>query len=412
MNSSLLGSNLITVKAHNMQVILLNLLYEGNISRSELARRTQLSNTTISNLVAELLEEGLIQECDFEDSDIIANRPVGRPRTAICLQPNSRFVIGVHLGVGMFRVALNNLKNDIVVNRVEKFDTQDQPLQVLEQISACVESLIKESKVIREQILGVGIGLSGIVDFETGVNVYAPNLGWQQVPARAFLTERLNLPVIADNNVRCMALGESYFGNGRGLDSLVFVYGRIGVGAGFICKGQVFRGSSMGAGEFGHNIILLEEGNTGIGTKQKELESLVSETAISQQAQKIRRTHPQGIFAEVIRENPDLRLVDCLIKAADQGDNDVQSMLADRAFYLGVAMVNMVNLYNPKMVILGGLFAQSGKYFLEPVVETVRKMAFADLGKCVQIETTQFGWKAGVIGAAALALTTFFYLSE
>jgi len=232
MNSSLRGSNLVTVKAHNMQVVLLNLLYEGSLSRSELAKRTKLSNTTITNLIAELLEEGLVQECDSEETEMTGNRPVGRPRTAICLQPNSRFVIGIHVGVGMFRVALNNLENEIILNRKENYDIQDQPLNVLEQIARCVESLISEMKIKRAAILGIGIGLSGIVNFETGVNIFAPNLGWQQVPARAFLAKRLNLPVIADNNVRCMALGEAYFGSGRGLDSLVFVYGRVGVGAG------------------------------------------------------------------------------------------------------------------------------------------------------------------------------------
>ncbi len=412
MNPSLRGSNIITVKAHNMQVILLNLLYEGYLSRIELAERTNLSNTTISNLIAELMEDGLVQECDFDESDLAANRPVGRPRTAVCLQLNTLFVIGIHVGIGMFRVAINNLKNEIIFSEMENYDIQEQPLIILEQMASCVESLIAASSLNKDQILGVGVGLSGIVDFETGVNVVAPNLGWHQVPARAILAERLNLPVVADNNVRCMALGETYFGSGRGHDSLVFVYGRVGVGAGFICKGQVFRGSSMGAGEFGHNIMLIEDGNASIEAKHEELESLVSETAILKQAEEIYRQHPQGILANVIRDNPDLKPVDCVIKAAEQGDALVQSMLADRAYYLGIGLVNMVNLYNPELIIFGGLFAQAEKFFIEPVTKTIQEMAFANLGKRVQIEVTQFGWKAGVIGAAALALTTFFYFSD
>lgn len=412
MNPSLRGSNIITVKAHNMQVILLNLLYEGYLSRIELAERTNLSNTTISNLIAELMEDGLVQECDSDESDIAANRPVGRPRTAVCLQLNTLFVIGIHVGIGMFRVAINNLKNEIIFSEMENYDIQEQPLIILEQMASCAESLIAASSLNKDQILGVGVGLSGIVDFESGVNVVAPNLGWHQVPARAILAERLNLPVVADNNVRCMALGETYFGSGRGHDSLVFVYGRVGVGAGFICKGQVFRGSSMGAGEFGHNIMLIEDGNASIEAKHEELESLVSETAILKQAEEIYRQHPQGILANVIRDNPDLKPVDCVIKAAEQGDALVRSMLADRAYYLGIGLVNMVNLYNPELIILGGLFAQAEKFFVEPVTKTIQELAFANLGKQVQIEVTKFGWKAGVIGAAALALTTFFYFSD
>jgi glucokinase len=168
----------------------------------------------------------------------------------------------------------------------------------------------------------------------------------------------------------------------------------------------------MGAGEFGHNILLIEGGNASIEAKYAELESLVSETAILKLAEEIYQRHPQGIFANVIRDNPNLNRISCVIKAADQGDALIQSMLTDRAYYLGIGLVNMVNLYNPELIILGGLFAQAEKFFIEPVTKTIQEMAFANLGKRVQIEVTQFGWKAGVIGAAALALTTYFYLSD
>ena len=124
-----------------MQVVLLNLLYEGYLSRIELAERTNLSNTTISNLIAELMEDDLVQECDFEESDLAANRPVGRPRTAVCLQLNTRFVIGIHVGIGMFRIAINNIKNEIIFSRMENFRIQEQPLIVLEQIVSGVNLL-------------------------------------------------------------------------------------------------------------------------------------------------------------------------------------------------------------------------------------------------------------------------------
>jgi len=411
MTLSLLGSNINNVKAHNMRVVLLHLLYEERLSRSEIAERTNLSNTTISNLISELIEEGLVHVC-HDDVDLEVNRPVGRPRTAICLQPNARFVIGIHVGVGIFRVAINNLRDEIVWKRMESFDTQDTPTQVLDQIVQCVESLIAESQIERHKILGVGAGLSGIVDFNTGVNVFAPNLNWRQVPAKDILESKLKLPIVVDNNVRCMALGETYFGSGRGLDSLVFVYGRIGVGAGFICKGQIFRGSTMGAGEFGHNIILMDDANIRRDGNHRELESLVSEKAILQRGEEILRLYPEGILSNFIKEHPNLRRIDCLIESACQGDESVQVMFSNLAFHLGIAIVNMVNLYNPELILLGGLFAQAKEFFLGPVTETVRQFAFANLGKQVRIDVTKFGWKAGVMGAAALALTHFFYLNE
>jgi glucokinase-like ROK family protein len=409
MKSSLLGNNIISVKEHNLQVVLLTLLYEEKLSRIELAKQLHLSNTTITNLIAELLEEGLVTESECNDDTMEVNRPVGRPRTAICLVPDARFVIGVHVGVGTFRVALANLYDEILYNKTESFDIQSEPVQVLEQMIVCINSVIIESHVDPTRILGVGVGLSGLVDFVSGVNVMAPNLNWRDVPVKDILELHLKLPVVVDNNVRCMALGETYFGVGRELDSLVFVYGRIGVGAGFISKGAVFRGSSMGAGEIGHTTMLLEGGETCRCGKRGCLETLVSETAIIQQAKDLIRHYPDGILAQQIQAKPGAEIVDCVFEAARKGDDQVREMLEDRAFYLGVALANMVNLYNPELILLGGLFAQEQKYFIDPVIKTVRQMTFGDLGNRVRIEATSFGWKAGVIGAAALALTHFFY---
>ena len=168
----------------------------------------------------------------------------------------------------------------------------------------------------------------------------------------------------------------------------------------------------MGAGEIGHTTLLLRGGEPCRCGKTGCLETLVSETAFLSQAQEITRLHPDGILAKVIKDNPDQNMMDNIVESARQGDVSVQEMLADRATYLGVALANMVDLYNPEMIILGGLFAQAGDYFIDPLKETVRKMSFGDLGNQVRIEVTDFGWKAGVIGAAALALTHLFYLSD
>lgn len=412
MRASLLGNNIISVKEHNLQVVLLSLLYEEKLSRIELANLVHLSNTTITNLIAELQEEGLVTESDCSDHEEGSLRPVGRPRTAICLVPDARFVIGVHVGVGTFRVALANLRDDIQNNKTVTFDVDAAPERVLEQIADCVNQVIQESQVDPALVLGVGVGLSGLVDYESGVNVMAPNLKWHDVPVKDFLTTKLSLPVVVDNNVRCMALGETYFGIGRDLESLVFVYGRIGVGAGFITKGEVFRGSNMGAGEIGHTTMLLDDGEICRCGKHGCLETLVSETAIIRQAEVLIRDYPEGILAKIVKDDPTLNLVDCVFEAAQRGDEAIREMLADKAYFLGVALANMVNLYNPEMILLGGLFAQDQTYFIDPVIRTVRQMTFADLGERLQIKAASFGWKAGVIGAAALALTQFFYLKQ
>lgn len=409
-SQAFLGSNINQVKTHNVKMLLLNMLYEPNLSRVQLADQTGLSNTTITNLVSELLDQGLISEVECPEFEIPELRPVGRPRTGLCLVPNARYVIGVHIGIGMFRVAIANLRDEIIANQKVTFNITDPAETVLDSMINTITSLIIDSQISPSKILGMGVGASGLVNFSTGVNVLAPNLNWRDIPIRSILESALGYKVVVDNNVRAMALGEAYFGEARNVESLVFVYGRIGVGAGFIYKGQVFRGSAMGAGEIGHISMLPEGGDPCRCGRSGCLETLVSEPAILKKADEIARSHPDGLFAKLISEpNPD-DMIEKVFIAARQGDQSILHLLEETAYYLGCALTNVVNLVNPQLIILGGVYAQGKDLLLEPITSAVQQNAFAGLGSQVRIQPTSFGWKAGVLGAAALALTNFFYL--
>lgn len=407
--ANLHGSNINLVKQHNLQVILLCLLYEPVLSRVQLAERTNLSNTTITNLIAELISLGIVQEIPATDTEIEELRPVGRPRTSIRLEPNARYVIGIHIGVGIFRVGLTNLRAEIIASQTQYFTTGSPAPEVLTQIVAVVESVIAESGVERNRILGAGVGASGLVDYITGVNLLAPNLNWIDIPLREHLQDRLKLPVIVDNNVRNMAVGETYFGAGIGVDSVAFVYGRTGVGAGLTFKGRVFRGSSKGAGEIGHSVMLVHDGEPCRCGNSGCLETLVSESAILRRADIIAKTNPNGILANILNNRPDQSPIENVFEAARQGDAQVQKMIEERAYYLGVALANLVNMFNPELILLGGIFSGGADLFLPPVNRAIQEMAFGGMGKNVRLQATSFGWKAGLIGAAALALLNFFY---
>ena len=407
--ANLQGSNINLVKQHNLHVVLLSLLYEPVLSRSQLAKHTNLSNTTITNLIAELIEQGIVTEKAATDEELNGLRPVGRPRTRICLEPNARFVIGIHIGIGTFRVALTNLRADILHSQMHNFDVTSPSTEVLDKIVAATKLAIPESGLDQHRILGVGVGASGLVDFTTGVNLLAPNLNWHDVPLREYLQDKLSLPVIVDNNVRNMAIGETYFGAGHGVDSVAFVYGRTGVGAGLTFKGQVFRGSSKGAGEIGHSAMLLQGGEHCRCGNSGCLETLVSESAILRQAENIARLDPNGILATLFSEKPDNSPIESVFEAVRQGDAQVRKMIEERGCYLGIALANLVNLVNPELILLGGIFSRGEDLFIEPITQTIHQRAFGEMGKNVQVRASSFGWKAGVIGAAALALLNFFY---
>ncbi len=188
MHSNLSGSNINTVKAHNIQVVLLTLLQTSCLSRVQLAKRTGLSNTTITNLISELIETGLVvEECEPTQKPG-KTRPVGRPRTALRLEPDARQVFGVHIGIGTFRVALTNLRDEITDYQAVDFAVDDPADAVLDKIAASIESLIEKHGLDRKKIIGVGIGASGLVDFEAGVNILAPRLSWRDVKMREYFT--------------------------------------------------------------------------------------------------------------------------------------------------------------------------------------------------------------------------------
>jgi glucokinase len=276
-------------------------------------------------------------------------------------------------------------------------------------IANTIEEVIRASNVNRQRIIGLGVGAPGLIDYERGVILVAPNLNWRNVPVRDFLEDQLGQLVVVDNNVRAMALGEAFFGSGRGANSLAFVYGRVGVGAGFVVNGQVFRGSNAGAGEIGHTVMLAQGGELcGCGNRGC-LETLVSETALLREASLCARDHPDSLLAGYLTQASDVPPVDLIFRAAREGDPYSAEMIKQRAGYLGLALANLVNVFNPELILLGGMFSQGEDLFLPEATATMRKNAFAGLGEKVRLQTTSFGWRAGVIGAAALALTTNFY---
>jgi predicted NBD/HSP70 family sugar kinase len=401
------GSNILLVKAHNLRTILLSLLHEGRASRVQLAKNTHLSSTTITNLIGELLEQGIVIEEGLEETS--EKRRVGRPRTDIRLVPGARYAVGVHIGIGLIRVAITNLFAEILYNNIWPFDIKQPASEVIQRIADSVQCVIQTSEIDRNRIIGLGVGASGLVDYSAGVNIWAPNLGWQDIPIRSLLEKATHLPVIVDNNVRAMALGEALFGAGRGVNSLAFVYGRVGVGAGFVVAGNVFRGSGAGAGEIGHTFMAIDQGKLCRCGNRGCLETMISEPELVSSAYDLATSDPISLLALYLADHKYERPIEAIFQAAHDGDIATRELISQRAEYLGMALANLVNIINPELIILGGLFSQGEEFFLPVVYDVVRACAFAGMGEKVRVQSTSFGWRAGVTGAAALALATNFY---
>lgn len=388
---AVMGTKTSQVRTRNLSAILVSLLHAKGLSRAQLCDLTGLSATTITKLTNELINQELVIEKGIiKTSD---EPTVGRPQRALYLVPSARYALAIHFNVGFVQIALTDLLGDIQVSEVLQF-TEDMPAEtVLNDVSQAVHELLIVQETNIQQIVGVGIATSGLVNPETGVNIVSPNLGWHDVPLQEYFSNALDLPVVVDNNVRAMALGEAMFGLARDVQSVAFVFSQIGVGAGLVVNGEIYRGGGGGAGEIGHTTIMLHDGeacrcgNTGC------LETLVSERAILREAQAIhsRLKSIQDVFA-----------------AARSDDAKILNLLQERAEYMGVALANLINIFNPELIVLGGTFADGADLLLPHLKRTIKQRTFGDLGQWVHVQSTKIE-AVGLVGASALALDAFFY---
>jgi glucokinase-like ROK family protein len=403
---SIVGSNISKVKAHNVRAVLSMLRQHEYASRAYLAELTGLSTTTISNLVSELLAQGIVSEEGAIRST--SRQGAGRPRTSLRLVPEARHAVGVHIGVGQIRVAVADLRANLGDYLSLEHSLDSSATEVLDDTAALVDKALAQSGIERAKVVGVGVGASGLVNPHTGVNVMAPNLGWRDLPIRDRLVQRLALPVCVDNNARAMALGEALFGAGKDVHALAFVYARIGVGAGLVVGDRLYRGSAAGAGEIGHTTMVPMGGEPCRCGNSGCLETLVSEPAIVRLAETLAAQEPGGTLAAHLQGERG-QAIEQILSAARAGDRATQAMLEERACYMGIALANLVNVLNPDLIVLGGVPAQGQDLLLPTIEKVMRQRAFANLGDQVRLQTTSFGPLAGVTGAAALALNAFFY---
>jgi predicted NBD/HSP70 family sugar kinase len=396
------GRNATTTKMHNRRTLLLSLLRNQPISRVRLARATTLSTTTVTNLVTELLEQQVVQEVGPDQAAL--RKGAGRPPVGLQIIPDSRYAFGVHIGVRSIRVGLCNLAATLLDSISWPLIDGESAEQALLPISKAVTQLLQRNGLAQhtDDVVGLGVGASGLVENRTGVGRLAPNLGWVDVPFRDLIGRQVDLPVAVDNNVRCMALAESRYGAGRNVRAQAYIYARIGVGAGLVVDGQIYRGAGYGAGEIGHWTMLPHGGEKCRCGNSGCLETLISESSIVKCAAGRADAFPdlQGTEIEMI------------FAWARDGDQGLRALLHDRAFYVGIALANLVNVLNPEMILLGGLLADGFDLFQPTIERTMREHAFADLGRKVRLLPASFSAHGGEIGAAVLAMDEFFFTDK
>ena len=292
-----------------------------------------------------------------------------------------------------------------IVSRCKRMTRAEKSAdEVINRISDCISESIDRANLHQMQIRGIGIGVPGVIDSETGVIIFAPNLRWSNVALKPVLENQFEIPVFVENDVNLGTLGEQSLGAGRGVDNLVGIFIGTGIGGGIILNGKLFHGANQTAGEIGH-VILKPDGPRCSCGNRGCLEALASRTAISRYVRKaITQQGKKSILPELNGGNLDLVRSRALAKAVARGDKVTAKAMERAQYYLGVGVATVVGLVNPEVVVLGGgLIEAMGENLVSGVYGVAAELALPNAMNGVEVVSAKLGDNAGVIGAAVLA---------
>lgn len=387
------------MKLYNQKLLLRIINEKGTISRSDLSKMTGLTLPAISEMTKELESLDLI-------INIGENRITrGRFPTMYQLNGDAFKVVGVTIRSHSIRVGLINLAGNILYNE-EYQTTNTQPEVIADEVSSLVNRVLLETKTQRHEVRGIGLGMHGIVDVVKGLSIYPPHLKWENVAIQGLLEERIQLPVLVDNDCNTLALAEYWFGGGRNLNSFITLNVDYGIGAGIIVDGTIFHGRDFGAGQIGHTVIS-DNGPICSCGKYGCLEAMSSENSI---VENIQRKVKQGYHSSItlFENDPDKINIQHIYKAAASGDELTLNTLNHAAHYLGIGISMLVNLFNPEKVIVTGGVLRSKDIVLDTLNEAFNKHALKTNVKHFELAASQLGEKADILGAGTLWINELF----
>jgi len=374
------------LRRHNLESVLRYLHLTGPASRSQLTTVTALNRSTIADLVAELTELGLVEETPGTTSS-----GPGRPSPIVVIRPEGAVVLAIEISVDSVAVATVGLGGHVYNKvRVARPRGQFSPKVTIQDIAKLAGPLFDSLPGGRTYFAGIGVGAAGVVRRSDGVVVVAPNLGWQEVPLAEMLATSLGIdqPISVANEADLGAVAEHRRGVGSGIDHLIYLSGEVGLGAGVILDGQPLLGLAGYAGEAGHTLINPEgrECRCGaIGCWETE----AGEAALL-----------RHVGLEAADTGTDT--LESVSERARSGDPKVLEALAEVGRWLGLGIGNLINTFNPKLVVLGGMYHRFFEFLEGPANEAVKLRALDAPRRMAAITRSALGSDAPLIGAAEL----------
>jgi glucokinase-like ROK family protein len=381
----------------NRSQILRKIYFDGPISRLEVSQQIGISPATVTNIVGALINKGILAEAGTKQS------VGGRPSTYLEINPDYGKFIGVEVGETFIETELF----DIRLNSIEKLyypltSEQVTPDQIVIQIANSIKQIIQKLNLAPEQIIGTGIGFPGLVDPVKGVSIFTPNWGWHDVSITDQLRGELSIPMFIDNGAKAMAIAEMMFGAGKNINNMAVLLVGTGVGSGIIANRKIFRGSANNAGEFGHTSLNIHGPQCRCGSNGC-LEVYTGANGIINRYLQSSQPRQQSNLIDQIS------FIEHILKKYDDGDPVAIATIDETISYLGVGIANLINSFNPEVILLGGwLGLLLGNKHLDRIEQIVSKFALQQSLAKTTIRLCQLGQGSVAIGAGTLVLEHFF----
>ncbi len=383
------------MRERNLAVILNALHHSAPISRSGLASNTGLNKATVTSLIRELASANFIRELEE-----IPSENVGRPATGLGLDPNAGCIISIDIGVDYISAIVTDFTAEVLWRQNVATTTLVNEDAILERSFELAEKAYKISINQPGHIFGISWGVPGLVDMATGTLLFAPNLGWKDVPLRNLAEAKFDIPVYVDNEAKLAALGEAYFGTAQGQDTVLYVSSGVGIGGGIVINGHILSGASGFAGEFGH--ITMEPdgppckcGNYGCW------ETLASQRALFRSIRDAIDANKQTSLLVAIDGDLNRLTVPIVAEAAKGGDPVALDALKKTGQWLGIGIANLINIFNPHRVVFGGILSVAHEFLLPEIQHEVSTRSLGEACKHCEILIAKYGADATIMGGVA-----------
>ncbi|WP_127488123.1 ROK family transcriptional regulator [Paenibacillus ehimensis] len=383
------------MKKMNKALVLDTIRHHFPISRADISVKTGLNKTTVSSLVNELIESHFVTEIGLGESS------GGRKPMMLLFNQRAGYALGVDLGVNYMLAMVTDLGGTVV--KEKKIEMTDLSVEtVTEKLKKCIHSLIKKTPASPYGIIGIGVGVPGLVD-DQGNILSAPNLGWTDVPLQNMLQQEFNLPIAIDNEANVGALGEKEFGAGRSVSNMIYLSVGIGIGAGIILNDALYRGVSGFSGEVGHMTLAQDGPLCGCGSRGC-WETFASEKAVLQQAKSLQLVDEKIQVADAI----DKINLNTLLHLAKRGNRLVMELFANTGHWLGVGITNLVNVFNPGLIVIGNRMSLASEWIADSVRETLNSQSLSFHRDKMNVVYAKLGMNSSAVGAASMAINRFF----